>query len=186
MKRLRTGEEKKRRVLSPLLLPSRRKPVIVQVGPQALHGVDIVISTIPASPGLKPFLDPDWVEPGTFVNVVALGRSWKSGFSKFDRVVVDDRVQAEQQYKDGRLLHGGPFDCEISDILNGSKPGRIAEGERIVLIHPGNVFDVLGVTTAILSRFKSQGATQPSRGIGSARPRLARPRAGGTVPAYWA
>lgn len=135
-----------------------QKPVIVEVGPQALQGADIVISTIPASPGLKPFLDPEWVEPGTFVNVVDLGRSWKNSFSKFDRVIVDDRIQAEQQHKDGRLLHGGPFDSEIADVLTGTKPGRVAESERIVLIHPGNVVGVMGVTTAVLSAFRACGA----------------------------
>lgn len=134
-----------------------QKPVVVEVGPEALQGVDIIISTIPASPGLKPFLDPEWVEPGTFVNVVDLGRSWKNSFSNFDRVIIDDRVQAEQQHKDGRLLHGGPFDSEIADLLTGAMPGRVADSERIVLIHPGNVVGVIGVTAAVLSAFRARG-----------------------------
>lgn len=134
-----------------------QKAVHVEPAPKAFKGVDIIISTIPASPELKPFLDPNWVEPGTFVNVVDLGRSWKDGFFRFDRIIVDDRVQAEQQFKDGRLLHGGPFDSEIADILNGTKPGRITESERIVLIHPGNVVGVTGVTYSILSALKVKG-----------------------------
>ncbi|MGO4741388.1 hypothetical protein AB4099_33070 [Bosea sp. 2KB_26] len=125
-------------------------PVITTAGQAALSDADIVISTIPASPGLKPFLDPAWVEPGTFVNVVDLGRSWLPGFEAFDRMIVDDRVQAEQQFRDGRLLHGGPFDSEIADILNGSRPTRLSENERVVLVHPGNVVGVIGVTAAIL------------------------------------
>lgn len=126
-------------------------PVIMTAGEAALADADVVISTIPASRGLEPFLDPAWIRPGTFVNVVDLGRSWKQGFEAFDRMIIDDRMQAEQQFRDGRLLHGGPFDSEIADILNGSRPARSAHSERIVLIHPGNVVGVIGVTAAILA-----------------------------------
>lgn len=129
-------------------------PVIVAANEAALADADVVFSTIPASPGLEPFLDPAWVSPGTFVNVVDLGRSWKQGFEAFDRVIVDDRVQAEQQFRDGRLRHGGPFDSEIADILNGNRPPRNEADERIVLIHPGNVVGVLGVTAALIAAMR--------------------------------
>jgi alanine dehydrogenase len=133
-------------------------PIIASASEATIADADVVISTIPASPGLVPFMDPAWVRPGTFVNMVDLGRSWKQGFEAFDRVIVDDRDQAEQQFRDGRLLHGGPFDSEISDIVSGNRPGRVNADERIVLVHPGNVVGVIGVTAALL---RALGATEP-------------------------
>lgn len=130
-------------------------PVITEAGPAALQGADIIISTVPASRELKPFLDPSWVGPGTFVNAVDLGRSWTDGFGAFDRLIVDDRDQAEHQVADGRLSHKGPYDSEIADILSECRPGRQTDEQRIVLIHPGNVVGVLGVTKTILARLLS-------------------------------
>lgn len=130
-------------------------PVIMQAGPAAFQGADIIISTVPASQELKPFLNPSWVGPGTFVNAVDLGRSWTDGFGAFDRLIVDDRDQAERQVADGRLSHRGPYDSEIADILSESRPGRQTEEQRIVLVHPGNVVGILGVTKTILERLPS-------------------------------
>jgi ornithine cyclodeaminase/alanine dehydrogenase len=125
---------------------------IMQNGPEAFEGADIIISTVPASPGLQPALEPRWVSPGTFVNAVDLGRSWQQGFDAFDRVVTDDRKQAEAQFGEGRLIHGGPYDSEIAEILTGARPGRLDSKERIVLIHPGNVVGILGLTRLIVER----------------------------------
>lgn len=132
-----------------------QKAVIMQAGPAAMEGADIVVSTISASQGLTPFLDPAWVTPGTFVNAVDLGRSWKTGFSAFDYSVIDDRGQAEIQAKEGRLPHTGPFHSEIADVLSGKATDRTQDNQRSVLIHPGNVVGVMGITALLYSRLSS-------------------------------
>src|SRR5690606_28300427 len=99
-----------------------QKPRIMEAGPTAFKDADIIVTTISTSQGLQPFLDPAWVTPGTFVNAVDLGRSWKPGFGAFDYSVIDDRQQAEMQARDGRLPHDGPFSSEISDILMDAAP----------------------------------------------------------------
>lgn len=118
----------------------------------AFADADIVVSTVSAAPDLTPMLDPAWITPGTFVNAVDLGRGWMQGFSEFDRIVTDDRTQAEAQFRDGRLAHSGPYDSEIADILVGSRPGRVSATERIVLIHPGSVVGILGLTSLVFQR----------------------------------
>src|SRR5690606_41037497 len=87
-----------------------KKARIMEAGPEALADADIIVTTVSTSRELRPFLDPAWVAPGSFVNAVDLGRSWKPGFEKFDYTVIDDRAQAEMQAKDGRMPHGGPYD----------------------------------------------------------------------------
>jgi len=131
-----------------------QKAVIMEAGPAVMDGADLVVTTVSASQELQPFLDPAWVRPGTLVNAVDLGRSWKSGFAKFDYSVVDDRAQAETQAKEGRLIHSGPFDSEIAEVLVGTRPGRTNSEQRIVLIHPGNIVGVMGVTSLLHARLR--------------------------------
>jgi len=133
-----------------------QRALVMEPGVEMFQGTDIIITTVPASPGLKPMLDPAWVGPGTFVNAVDLGRSWMQGFDTFNRCVVDDKRQAEQQYQEARLPHAGPFDSELAEILVGTKPGRRTDDERIVLIHPGNVVGILAITALLHRRLKSE------------------------------
>jgi len=123
----------------------------------ALDGADIVVSSVPGSAGLQPFLDPDWVPEGAFVSAVDVGRSWRPGFHRFDRLVTDDRAQAVAQYADGRLPHAGPYDTEIAELLNGARPGRTRPSERIALIHPGNVVGVFALSVLIWGRATGGG-----------------------------
>ncbi len=127
---------------------------VMQAGAEMFEDADIIITTVPAGPGLVPMLDPAWVSPGTFVNAVDLGRSWMQGFERFDRRVVDDKRQAEQQYREGRLPHAGPFDSELAEVLVDAKPGRRTDDERIVLVHPGNVVGILAITSLLYRSLK--------------------------------
>ena len=59
-----------------------------------LGGADIVISTIPAAPGLQPVLDVSAMRPGALAVMVDLGRSWKlDGPRGFTRIVTDSLEQ---------------------------------------------------------------------------------------------
>lgn len=113
----------------------------------AIRGSDIIVSSVPSGPGLTPFLDPAWVSPGAFVSAVDIGRSWLPGFEAFERRFTDDKEQAQMQHREGRMAYGGAFDGEIADLIPAS-PASDPQG-RAVIIHPGNVVGVLGVTMEI-------------------------------------
>jgi ornithine cyclodeaminase/alanine dehydrogenase len=116
----------------------------------ALEGADLIISSVPGGPANKPFLDPAWVSRGSFVSAVDVGRSWLPGFEQFDRIVTDDREQAVVQHREGRMAFGGQFDTEIPELVAGARPGRETDDERIVIIHPGNIVGIFGITKLIL------------------------------------
>lgn len=118
----------------------------------AVAGADLVVSTVPSGPDLVPFLDPASVSPGAFVSAVDLGRSWKDGFDAFDRVVTDDRAQAAMQHAEGRVRYGGRYDTELAELVTGARPGRQRAADRVVMIHPGTIVGVLGITALILER----------------------------------
>lgn len=120
----------------------------------AIDGADVVVTTVPGSPGFEAFLEPSWVAPGSFVSAVDVGRSWKSGFEAYERVVTDDRIQSAAQHADGRLVYGGAFDTDLPELVAGTQPGRTRATDRVVVIHPGNAVGVLAITAEILARLR--------------------------------
>ena len=114
----------------------------------AVASADIIVSSVPSGSG-PAFLDPDWVKPGGFVSAVDLGRSWRDGFGQFDRIVCDDRAQAEVQVRDGRLPHALDYDTELTELVTASRPRRTDRAQRIIVIHPGNLVGILGLTRLI-------------------------------------
>lgn len=94
-------------------------------------------------------MNPAWVSQGAFISAIDGGRSWLPGFEQFERLVTDDRQQAVAQYADGRLAHAGPYDTEVPELIAGLRPGREHLGDRVALIHPGNIVGVFGITVLI-------------------------------------
>ncbi|WP_164936053.1 hypothetical protein [Bradyrhizobium nanningense] len=70
-------------------------PIIVNDPHELLSESEIVISTVPSSPELKPFLDARSLPSSSFASAVDGGRSWRSEtLTAFDRVVTDSLKQS--------------------------------------------------------------------------------------------
>lgn len=122
----------------------------VETDPErAIRGADVIVTSVPSSVGLKPFLDPAWVGPGALISAVDVGRCWKPGFEAFDRMITDNREQAVVTHKEGRMLYGGKFDGELPELVTGRVPGRQSPEHRIGVIHPGDIVGVFAITLAI-------------------------------------
>ena len=130
---------------------------------EALRGAEIVVSTVPSGPALKPFLDPDWVSPGAFVSAVDVGRSWTAGFERFDRLLTDDRAQIRVQYAEGRMPLDLEFDTELTELVTGSRPARERTQDRVAFIHPGNLVGVLAITALIYDTIARAKGTSDAR-----------------------
>ena len=67
---------------------------VVSDAASAVAGADLVVTSVSQSGAFAPALDPRGLEPGVFVAMVDLGRSWdRAGLAAFDRLVVDDLAQ---------------------------------------------------------------------------------------------
>jgi ornithine cyclodeaminase/alanine dehydrogenase len=122
---------------------------------EAVAGLDIVVTSVPAAPGLEPFIDPDWLAPGSFASLVDLGRSWRrpEALGRLDLRVVDDREQAA----DGKLAYGGPFDADLTELAAGQKPGRRTPEQRAMLIFQGLAAADLAVAALVYERARERG-----------------------------
>lgn len=121
----------------------------------AVRAADIIVSTIPSSPTLEPFLDPEWVKAGAFVSCVDLARSWRLGFERFELKVADDSEQAAVQAREGRM-QSYDFDFDLIEWISGKTGRSISQNDRVVMIHPGNIIGIAGVSRIILDGLKSK------------------------------
>lgn len=132
---------------------------VVEGASVALVGADVVVSSVPAGAGLRPFLDPAEVAPGAFVTAVDLGRLWLgAGFrERFDVLATDDREQSGQLAREGKMVFGGPFDAELGELVAGVHPGRTGAQERTGLVFAGMALADLGLAALIDRRARAAG-----------------------------
>lgn len=131
----------------------------------AVRDCDVVVTTVPAAPGLQPFLDPLWIAEGAFVSAVDIARSWQpDALCTLDLIVTDSH---EQQDQSALLAPGlgprGTLDADLAELAAGSHPGRTDDRQRAMFIFRGLGLADLALASAIY-RVASE------RGLGSRLP----------------
>jgi alanine dehydrogenase len=123
----------------------------------AIVGLDILVTSVPAAPGLEPFLNPDWLAPGSFASLVDLGRSWRrpEALGRLDLRAVDDHEQTAQA--GGKLAYHGPFDADLTELAARRKPGRRTPEQRAMFISQGLAAADLAVAALVYDRARARG-----------------------------
>jgi alanine dehydrogenase len=131
-------------------------PAVFEDPEPAVRRCNIVVTTVPAQPGLAPFLEPDWLQPGAFAAAVDLGRSWKrAGLRALDILATDDHEQSRDQAAAGKLAYPGPFDLDLAELASGRKPGRRSPEQRTMFLFPGFALGDLAVAGRLLTAVRS-------------------------------
>jgi alanine dehydrogenase len=125
----------------------------------AVEGMDIVVTSMPRSPGLKPYLDPAWLSPGSFVSAPDLARGWVCAeLRRLDLLATDDFAQSAEAMASGHVPWNGSFDCELAALVTGKHPGRQRPEQKTFFIHPGLGLGDIAIASLILERARAQGA----------------------------
>jgi ornithine cyclodeaminase/alanine dehydrogenase len=127
---------------------------------RAVEDIDIVISSVPQGPTLKPFIDPAWFSPGSYAGLLDIGRAvdWSKP-AAFDLMATDDHAQSAENVKLGRLGYLKPFDAELADLASGKKKARTDAKQRTGLIFSGLALGDVAVAGAIY-----EGALKSGKG----------------------
>lgn len=105
---------------------------------EVLAECDIVVTSVPAQPGLTGFLDAATLAPGAFATMVDLGRSWQAGsIGAFVRCFTDDCAQSRALAGSNPAFAAMTFHGDLAALASGAVPGRQSEEERIAFLFPG-------------------------------------------------
>ena len=118
----------------------------------AISGVDIVVSSIPDQPGLRPFLDAGRLRPGALAVGVDLGRSWiPETLSAFDRIAVDDL----RRHAAGPLVTTVPVEADLHSLI--AEPRRTDRTARTAFMFRGVGLGDLAAASICLQRARERG-----------------------------
>lgn len=120
--------------------------------PDEALACDVVVTTIPAQPDLKPFLDASIPRSGCFVAAVDLGRPWRAeALRSFDILATDDHAQAADPSNRAKLRYQGPFDADLASLVTAAAPGRTDERQRAMFLFPGFALGDLAIAAEVIA-----------------------------------
>ena len=94
------------------------RTIIAASGAQAMKYADLIVTSIPDSPQIRPFLSAYDVKAGAFITMVDLARSWiPETLDHFDCIIIDDKAQ-EANMK-APMLNLGLVNGDLRDLVNG-------------------------------------------------------------------
>ena len=130
---------------------------------RAIDGADIIVTATSAQ---APLLKAEWMKSGAFYSHVG-GWEDEYGVAKLcDKIVCDDwetvkhRTQTlSRMYKDGELKDEDVY-ADLSELVNGSKPGRENDSERVYFNAVGLAYVDVAIAIAMHERALAAGMGQ--------------------------
>lgn len=136
---------------------SGRSAEIVEDADQLLRRCDLVISMVPAAPGLQPLLDAGRMKPQAFASAVDTGRSWiPRSLPAFDVLATDSLEQSKAPYD----VEGNPVDTVAfgHDLVGlAGAPHPTARSGRSFFCFRGFALADLALARLVIARAKAQG-----------------------------
>ena len=133
-------------------------PITAVASPeQAIINSDIIVTATGKLD--QPIYQESWVKPGALVLPVH-HRGWENALlHKADKFVCDDWPQLQNAYKEVGGFDGPlpPLTAELGEIVNGLKPGREDELERIVDFNYGLAIEDVALAASIYKKAKNNG-----------------------------
>lgn len=118
---------------------------------------DLVISMVPAAPGLRPFLDPRRMKPASFAAAVDTGRSWlPEALPAFDHLVTDSLAQSQAPYDvDGQPVTSVRFGHDLTTLSQ--TPLTDAGTKRSLFCFRGFALADLALAHLVLEKARAAG-----------------------------
>jgi len=123
---------------------------------EVIANSQIIVSSIPLSTDLVPFLDPSDIQPGSVLLAVDLARPWHTeGLNGFDLTITDDHAQqAALPPISSKLGPLGSFDADLADVVTGQFKPFNASRDRAVFAFRGFSLADLAIASLIYERAK--------------------------------
>jgi alanine dehydrogenase len=120
---------------------------------EVLESADVVLSMLPFSKDIQPFLDARKLREGAVAVAVDLGGGWlRSTFSAFDWIATDVRSQTSEVVERGLIPPFGPIAVDLCEMVGGAIPPP----GRTLFLPPGVALADAAVGAIVLSRLNAR------------------------------
>ena len=135
--------------------------VVCTSAEETVSGADLIVSSVTYSAGLTPFLDANWLKPGSFAAITDLAAPWKKeSFPAFDRISIDDLEQ--EKALPNKLAPLELVTGDLSGLVLGKFKGRIQDDDRTVFIFRGHALGDLALSALAFKKALLQPKTTNS------------------------
>ncbi|NKB62114.1 MAG: ornithine cyclodeaminase family protein [Gammaproteobacteria bacterium] len=122
------------------------RSVVCATPEEAVTGADLIVTSIPMTVQVEPFIDCNWLKPGSFVSSTDMGLPFKAAsLSALDRIIIDDFEQEASMpnpMAPMELISG-----DITSLVIGKSLGRGAENERTMFLFRAVVLGDLALSS---------------------------------------
>jgi ornithine cyclodeaminase/alanine dehydrogenase len=130
----------------------------VKTLPEAVKGLDIVVTSGPILKNPKPLIGPGWLSPGAFASPVDFDSYWQGGaLREVDKLATDDRTQMGYYRHEGYFKETPEPYADLGEIAAGLKPGRESAAERTMSMNLGLALDDMATAIKIYKLAKAKG-----------------------------
>lgn len=125
--------------------------VVCASGKEAVTGADLIVSSVTYSANLVPFLDANWLKPGSFSAITDLAAPWnKESFSALDQITIDDLEQ--EAALPNKLAPPEFVTGDLSGLVLGKFAGRYQDSDRNAFIFRGHAIGDLALSVLAYQR----------------------------------
>jgi len=130
----------------------------VKTLPEAVKGLDIVVTSGPILKNPKASVEPGWLARGSFASLVDFDSYWQgAALREVDKLVTDDLAQMHYYRQEGYFRETPEVYADLGEIVAGRKPGRESESERTASINLGLALDDMATAIRVYQRAKARG-----------------------------
>ena len=130
----------------------------VETLPDAVRGLDIVVTSGPILKHPKPPIEAGWLAPGAFASLVDFDSYWQgAALRELDRLATDDLAQMSYYRREGYFRDTPEPYADLGEIVAGKKPGRASASERTASVNLGLALDDVATAIRIYERARAAG-----------------------------
>ena len=126
--------------------------------PEAVKGLDIVVTSGPILKHPAPAIEAGWLARGAFASLVDFDSYWQgAALGEFDKLATDDLGQMRYYRETGYFRETPEAYADLGELVAGKKPGRVSASERTAAINLGLALDDMATAILVYQRAKAMG-----------------------------
>lgn len=136
-----------------------RQITICQSAEAAVRGAGVVVSATKFALVPDPTLKGEWLAPGCLLMPIDVATAWEpAAFLPADKFVTDRWSILKSVAEAGHFPQGmPPLHAELHEIVAGTRPGRVSDGEFIVSMNEGMPIEDMALGRLVLDRARAAG-----------------------------